>query len=187
MTELTEGPYDWDDLAADERPEGYIDLGSLLMPNFEGWELRLQVDESSGTVLSAMLVDEEGMVEVRPFAAPRNGDLWGEVRPQLVAAATEQGGQTGEHEGPFGTELVCAVPVQMPDGNTGTQQSRIVGVNGPRWFLRATFLGRPAHDVEAGQTWNQLIAHMVVRRGSDPVPPGEALVLTMPPGARPQV
>ncbi len=37
----------------------------------------------------------------------------------------------------------CARCRSMPDGSPAMQPSRIVGVNGPRWLLRATFLGGP--------------------------------------------
>ncbi|MGA8845136.1 MAG: DUF3710 domain-containing protein, partial [Nocardioides sp.] len=75
-----QGPFDAEDL-----PEGgveRVDLGSLLIGPEEGRELRLQVDEASGTVQSVMLAGAEGALELRAFAAPRNGDLWSEVRPQ---------------------------------------------------------------------------------------------------------
>src|SRR5690349_3709121 len=70
----TDGPWDSDSLAEDgvER----VDLGSLLVPPREGAELRLQVDENSGVVQSVMLAADEGALELRAFAAPRNGDPW---------------------------------------------------------------------------------------------------------------
>ena len=75
------GPFDVDDVPDDgvER----VDLGSLLIAP-EGRELRLQVDEATGEVQSVMLAGEDGAVELRAFAAPRDGDLWSEVRPQIA-------------------------------------------------------------------------------------------------------
>ena len=81
-------------------------------------------------------------MELRAFSAPRNGDLWTDVRPQLAADMARRGGTATEREGRFGTELVCQLSVQTNDGKTAQQPSRIVGINGPRWMLRATFLGR---------------------------------------------
>ena len=43
------------------------------------------------------------------FAAPRHGDLWSEVRPQIAAEVASRGGTATEREGRFGTELVCQV------------------------------------------------------------------------------
>ena len=91
-----------------------------------------------------MLAAEEGAIELRAFAAPRNGDLWSEVRPQIAADVSQHGGTATEREGRWGTELVCQMQVVLPDGNQAMQPSRIIGVNGPRWLLRATFLGQPA-------------------------------------------
>ena len=95
-----------------------------------------------------MLAGPDGALEMQAFAAPRNGDLWSTVRPQIQADITGRGGQAEEREGRFGTELVCQVPVKKPDGTVGLQPSRIVGINGERWMLRASFLGRPAVQPE---------------------------------------
>ena len=78
-----DGPWD-SDRTPDDGLER-VDLGSLRVPPREGTELRLQVDENTGEVQSVMLAAEEGALELRAFAAPRNGDLWTEVRPQIAA------------------------------------------------------------------------------------------------------
>ena len=176
------GPYDADELPADD-PER-VDLGSLLIAPEPGRELRLQVDEASGTVQSVVLAGADGALELRAFAAPRNGDLWGEARPQIAAEVSGHGGTATEREGRWGTELVCRVQVRTPDGQTGTQESRIIGVNGPRWMLRATLLGKPATDVDGSAEWEDLLSRVAVRRGAQAMPVGEALSLTMPPQAR---
>ena len=115
-----------------------------------GTELQLQVDEASGNVQSVMFAGPEGALELRVFAAPRHGDLWSEVRPQIAADLGRRGGTATEREGRFGTELVCQMPVTLPDGKAAMQPSRVIGINGTRWLLRATLLGRPAVEPEAG-------------------------------------
>jgi hypothetical protein len=180
----TTGPYD-----ADELPDGAlgvdrVDLGSLALAPFPGRELRLQVDESTGAVQAALLTAEDGALELRAFAAPRNGDLWDEVRPQLATDVERRGGSITEREGRWGTELVCQLGVQLPDGQAGTQVSRIIGINGPRWMLRATLLGRPAVDGDYAQSWEDGITEVVVRRGTGAMPVGQALPLTLPPQAQ---
>ena len=178
------GPYDVDDLPEDgiER----VDLGSLLIEPQPGRELRLQVDEASGQVQAVVLAGSDGAVELRAFAAPRNGDLWSEVRPQIAADMAQRGGVATEREGRFGTELTCQLTVQRADGGTGTQPSRIIGINGPRWMLRATLLGRPAMDFEGSQSWEDTIGKVAVRRGPGAMPVGEPLDVVLPPGARRQ-
>jgi len=176
------GPLDADDLPEDgvER----IDLGSLVLTPQQGRELRLQVDEASGNVQAVLLAGPDGAVELRAFAAPRGGDLWSEVRPQLAADMARRGGTATEREGEFGTELVCQLQVARPDGTTALQPSRIIGVNGSRWLLRATVMGRPAMDEQLPQAWLETVRSVAVRRGAGAMPVGEPLPLVLPPQAR---
>jgi hypothetical protein len=176
------GPYDVDEMPADG-PER-VDLGSLLIAPEPGRELRLQVDEASGVVQSVVLAGSDGALELRAFAAPRNGDLWSEARPQIASEVAGRGGTATEREGRWGPELVCRVQVRTPDGKTGTQESRIIGVNGPRWLLRGTLLGKPATDVDGSGDWEDLLSRVAVRRGDQAMPVGEPLAVTMPPQAR---
>lgn len=161
-----------------------VDLGSLLVPPMEGRELRLQVDEQSGTVRAVILAGSDGALEFQAFAAPRNGDLWEEVRPQIAQDLVNRGGTAEEREGRWGTELVCRMPVTRPDGSAATQPSRIIGVNGERWMLRASLLGRPALEPDDSAEWEDALAQIVVRRGTQAMPVGEALPVTLPDDAR---
>ncbi len=179
--EALEGPFDADDLPADGLER--VDLGSLLIAPPDDRELRMQVDEASGQVQSVMLAGPDGAVEIRAFAAPRNGDLWSEVRPKIAADMTQRGGKAVEREGRFGSELICEIAVKRPEGNA-VQNSRIIGINGPRWLLRATFLGRPAREVDASQDWEDLLTQVAVRRGGNPMMVGEPLPLVLPDSAR---
>jgi hypothetical protein len=165
------GPWDSDDLPDDGLDR--IDLGSLRVAPREGAELRLQVDEGSGEVQSVMLAADEGALELRAFAAPRNGDLWSEV-------ISRHGGTAGERQGRWGTELVCQMQVVLPDGTQAMQPSRIIGVNGARWLLRATFLGQPAVEPDGAQDWEDALSSVVVHRGSHAMPVGDALPLSLP-------
>lgn len=179
--EPRQGPFDADDLPEDGLER--VDLGSLLIAPAPGRQLRLQVDEKTGAVQAVLLVGSDGALELRAFAAPRGGDLWSEVRPQLAAETAQRGGTATEREGRFGTELVCANPVRQDDGSVRVQPTRIIGVNGPRWLLRATLLGRPAMEPAGAESWEDAIAQMAVRRGREPMPVGEALPVVMPPQA----
>ncbi len=180
--EGTEGPYDADTLPSDDKPR--VDLGALLVPPSEGRELRMQVDQKSGEVRSVLLAGKTGALELRAYAAPRHGDLWSEIRPQIAADAGRRGGTATEREGRFGTEVVCEVQVTGKDGAPGRQTSRVIGVNGSRWLLRATLIGEPARDPESAAEWEDLIAQVAVRRGDHAMPVGEQLPLSLPEGAR---
>jgi hypothetical protein len=176
------GPFDVDDLPAGG-PER-VDLGALLILPEPGRELRLQVDETTGDVQAVVLAGADGALELRAFAAPRHGDLWSTVRPQLAADVAQHGGTATEREGRFGTELLCQMSVQRDDGKAGTQPSRIIGINGPRWMLRATLLGRPAMEPDGAGEWEDTIATIAVRRGTGAMPVGDALPVALPENAR---
>lgn len=174
------------DVTALDPETTYVDLGSLLIPPAEGLDLRLQVDEDSGTVMTVLMVAEDGVLETRAFASSRGGDLWTDARREIAADTARRGGTATERQGPFGPELYCEVPVAGPKGETMVQPSRVIGCTGPRWFLRATIAGRPAQDPEYAARFEDALRGIGVRRGTDAMPPGEALPLRLPPEATPQ-
>lgn len=176
------GPFDADDIGDDGVQR--VDLGSMLIAPVPGSELRIQVDERTKRVQAVIMAGAEGALELRAFSAPRNGDLWGDIRPQLAADMARRGGTATEREGRFGPELACQLSVKSPDGRTGQQASRIVGINGSRWMVRATFLGKPAVDPEEAQVWEDALTQVVVRRGEQAMPVGDPLPITLPEEAR---
>lgn len=180
---LATGPLDIGDIDPDAV---YIDLGSLLVPPSADLELRLQVEEDTGEVLAVLLVADEGVLETRAFASSRGVDLWAEARTEIAADTTSRGGTATEQEGPFGTELYCEIPVVGENGEQLIQPSRVIGSNGPRWFVRATIAGRPAKDPEYALPFEAAIRSIAVRRGNDAMAPGAVLPLRLPPEARPQ-
>ena len=105
-----------------------------------GVEVRVDVDPE-GQVIAATLSYGGSEAQVGAFAAPRTAGIWDEIRAEIRGSITGQGGTAQEGKGRFGTELVGRVPVQG-----GYQSVRFVGVDGPRWFLRALFTGPAATD-----------------------------------------
>ena len=176
------GPFDAEDVEGDGVSR--VDLGSLLVPPVPGSELRIQVDERTQQVQSVLLAGADGGLELRAFSAPRNGDLWSEVRPRIAADMARRGGTATEREGRFGTELHCQLSVKLPDGRSGQQASRIVGINGSRWMVRATFIGKPAVDPESAESWEDALAQVAVRRGDHAMPAGDPLPVVLPQEAR---
>jgi hypothetical protein len=185
----TAGPIDIEDL---DPEQVYIDLGSMLIPADSGLELRLQVEEQSGNVIAVLLVGEEGILEARAFASSRGGDLWADARREIAADAVTRGGTATEQDGPFGPELYCELPMideegtpfAGPDGEPMIQPSRVVGHNGPRWFMRASIVGVPAQDAESAAVFEETFRSIAVRRGAEAMAPGEPLPLRLPPEAR---
>ncbi|HZA31962.1 MAG TPA: DUF3710 domain-containing protein [Propionibacteriaceae bacterium] len=184
----TEGPFDIDevDLEADtEDDPPRIDLGSMVLTGFPGAELRLQVAEETQQIVSAMLVTGDSALELGTYAAPRSGGLWAELRDEMIESATEAGGSAALVEGPFGVELRRLLPVSTPDGEQGYQPSRMWVVEGPRWLLRGIVYGQAALEDGIDSPVAELLTafrHVVVRRGDEPMAPGELLPLHLPTG-----
>jgi hypothetical protein len=180
------GPFDSTEVDPEVlEAEDRIDLGALVVTGMPGMELRLQVDEQSGQVQAVLLVLEDSALELRAFAAPKTSGIWSEVRREIAAEASRMGGTATESEGSFGTELVLVVPVEDPEGQIFSQTSRVLGVDGPRWLLRATVLGRAAVEPDAAQSMEQALRNVIVVRGSEPMAVRESLPLRLPPGAQP--
>jgi hypothetical protein len=175
---LADGPFDSEELPPEEVER--LDLGSLLIIAEPNRELRLQVDEASGVVQSVVIAGPDGALELRAFAAPRNGDLWSEARPKIAAEVAQAGGTATEREGPWGTELICEVGQR----SGGTQVSRVIGINGPRWMLRCSLLGAAASRPDDAKDWEESIRKVAVHRGAHAMPVGEGLSVVMPPQAR---
>lgn len=93
------GPYDVSEVDLEGDGVERVDLGGMLIAPAEGLELRLQVEESTGEVQSVVLAGPTGAVEVRAFAAKRNGDLWSDVRRQIAADTARRGGTATEQVG----------------------------------------------------------------------------------------
>jgi Protein of unknown function (DUF3710) len=196
------GPYDVTEVDSIESTEesSKVDLGSLILTAVPGSELRLQVAEETGEIVSAMLVIEtiveppasanqktqaySSALELGAYAAPRSGGLWAELRDEISRSATEAGGTASLGEGPFGVELRRLIPVTTPDGEEGYQPSRMWVAEGPRWLLRGIVYGQAAieDDADSPVVADVLAAfrQVIVRRGDEAMAPGDLLPLTMP-------
>jgi hypothetical protein len=176
----TDGPFD-----VTERPdlEGYVDLGGLRVRGRDGMELRLELDEATGAVSSATVQLGMSAVQLQAFAAPRSEGIWKEIRAEIVSGIQRQGGHADEVPGPFGRELIARIPARSPDGRTGHTPARFVGVDGPRWFLRAVFHGEAVHKPDAAQELESVVRDVVVVRGPEAMAPRELLPLRLPEAA----
>jgi hypothetical protein len=178
------GPWDASELTLDDEDETRVHLGALNVKGRDGLEVRLQVDEAGQQVAGVMLVAADGAMELRPFAAARHEDLWPSVRQAIAAEAARHGGTASEVDAAYGRGLELRVPGTDPDGRTVTQVSTVMGIAGPRWMLRVTMFGRPATDYREDGLLEQALRDVVVDRGTEAMPPGEALPLSLPAGAR---
>jgi hypothetical protein len=172
------GPWDSTEKDLGDDP-AYLDFGSLIIRGRPGFNLQMPADDDEGSIGSVVLVTEESGLELRAFADARSGGLWDDVRADLVTEAERLEGTAESVDGPFGTELRIEVPVTLPDGEAGFQPTRIVGIEGPRWMLRATFLGKEALEPTDDSLLMQALRDVIVVRGDDPRAPRDALLLTI--------
>ena len=172
-----QGPWDLADAPDDEVQR--IDLGGLRVPVPPETEVRVDVDPQ-GAVVAATLVRGDASVQVNAFAAPRTEGIWGEVLDEIAGALEGGGGRAERLDGPYGPELRADVPTQVPGQGVVLSPARFVGVDGPRWFLRALYTGTAATDPEAAAPLEAAVRDIVVVRGSDPMAVRDALPLRLP-------
>ena len=166
---LDEADVDWAD--GIER----VDLGGLLIPAKAGVDVQVQVDEHSGAIALVSMVVQGAAVQVQPYAAPKSGGMWDDVRPQIATSISSAGGLVEEATGPFGIELRAQV-----HGEGGLQPARFVGVEGPRWFLRLVFVGLAARPGEQASELEAAVRKVVVVRGNEAMPVGSPIPLRLP-------
>jgi hypothetical protein len=172
------GPWDLGDIEDGQLER--VDLGGIRVPIVEGMELRAEIADDR--VVAATLVIGRSAIQVQPFAAPRSMGIWDEVRAEIAEGIGQSGGGVRQGEGRFGTELLAEVPVGLPDGSVGIQAARFLGVDGPRWFLRAVITGEAAIEESrmARALLEDLFAEIVVVRGAEPMAPRQPIELRLP-------
>jgi hypothetical protein len=72
------------------------------------------------------------------------------------------------------------MPQADQNGRTVFMPARFVGVDGPRWFLRAVVSGRAAIEPAAADAVHEVIRTAVIDRGDEAMPPRELLPLRLP-------
>jgi hypothetical protein len=129
-------------------------------------------------VISATLATPDGTMQIGVFAAPRNEGIWDDVRAEIAESLVAERKQTlTEPEGPFGVELHGSLP---GEGGRGSVPVRFIGVDGPRWFLRALLAGPVAADNEKAAVLEDALRQCVVVRGTEPLPVRDPVPLQLP-------
>jgi hypothetical protein len=159
---------------------GRLDLGALWLTGTPGMELRLEVEQESQSLVGVTAVLGDSAVQLQAFAAPRSQGIWDDIRTEIAASITSQGGTADKTSGPLGAELQARMPGQDPDGRTVFSPARFIGVDGPRWFLRAVLSGQAAIDEDAASALLDVVRATVVVRGDAAMAPRELLELKLP-------
>ncbi|MDX6285303.1 MAG: hypothetical protein QOG53_788 [Frankiales bacterium] len=174
----TAGPYDEADAPDDALPR--IDLGGIQVPVPDGVELRLEVDEESGSVVAAVAVIGPNALQIGAFAAPKTTGIWEEVAQEISDGLRSAGGGGDLVDGTFGRELHGRIPMEGPNGQRVVQPARFIGVDGPRWFLRGLLQGPASTDPVQAAQLEDIFRGVVVCRGNEAMAPRDAIPLRMP-------
>ncbi|KSU66939.1 DUF3710 domain-containing protein [Arthrobacter sp. NIO-1057] len=180
-TESKGGPYDIKDV---EDTNEYLDFGSILIKPVSGLKVRMDVEESNKRVIAVSLEIAESRVQLMAFSSSKSESLWPGIRDKIKSDITAQNGEIFKRDGEHGEELLAKVPQQLPDGRAGHVALRFVGIDGPRWFLRAVIGGNAISNEEAAATVDGILREVVVNRGDKPLPPAELLPLSVPSNAQ---
>jgi len=168
-----DGPLDVSE--ADPAAAARLDLGCLLVAGLPEVEIRLEVEPQRQSVVAVTFIRGQAAAQVQLFAAPRTRSTWPEVADALRAQITGSGGKVHAQQGPYGEEIQTVVRA----GETGTQPARLVGIAGPRWLLRVTYLGAAATPGGSPEL-EQMVRSLIVVRGSQPLAPGEQVPFRAP-------
>ncbi|MGB9378437.1 MAG: DUF3710 domain-containing protein [Mycobacteriales bacterium] len=166
------GPWDVDEVPDPEATR--LDLGGLQIPALPDIEIRLDTDDA-GSIVGVTLVAGASELRLGAFAAPRRDGIWDEVRAEILDSLRAEGNPGDERGGPFGQEIVASIAADK-----GKQKARFVGIDGPRWLLRAVFVGPAATNPAQAETLENALRGVVVSRGGDALPVRDPLPLALP-------
>jgi hypothetical protein len=166
------GPYD---VADAPRGVARLDLGSLQIPAVGGVEVRVQASPE-GQIQQVVLVHGESALQLGVLAAPRTEGIWDEVRAEIRQSLAADGFKAQETEGEYGIELRARV--RTPEGRF--DDLRVIGVDGPRWMVRAVYQGPAATDPDRAGPLAEALAGLVVARGGEAMPVKDPLPLQLP-------
>lgn len=180
-----DGPFDVDEVELEGDTVTRFDLGSVILTPWEGMGLQLQVNEATQQVTNALAVWDESGLQLTLFAAPTSGGLAAELREDLIEEAQQAGGSAAVESGPFGPEVRRILPVRGPGDEQLFQESRNWFVDGPRWMLYGSLIGRAARPGEeaAAEPFVEFFRNVIVRRGEGAMVPGEIIGMQLPQGA----
>lgn len=161
-------------------------LGSIWVPMKSGLDVRAEIDQTNGQLVSISLVYENSIATVEVFAAAKDHDSWSETRYEIAARLEETKVQPKMVNGNFGAEIHAVMPTYDQQGNATIQAVRFLGINGDRWFMRIVVSGQAATDEFATKKLDELIADLVIDRGEAPMAPGTKLPITYPDQVKPE-
>ena len=162
------GPYDEEEAPEDDRVR--LDLGSVLVPLPANAQIQVEMDQT-GPLRAVHIVSANARYTLSAYASPRSALLWPEISKELADQLGADGARVRKENGEWGTELVAFVNDVL---------LRFVGVDGPRWMLRAVAAGPKEQSAQAAEELRDMVRETVVVRGIQPMPVRTPLPLTLP-------
>jgi Protein of unknown function (DUF3710) len=150
-----EGPFDIDEVDLEADDIARLDLGALIVTPEEGMQIQIIADAETGNGLALVLSLDGAAMQVEVKAAPQSGGFAAEVRDDII------------------------------EGEDSFAPLRDWLVEGPRWLLVARMMGEAAIDVAgdgASQPFDEAFRNLIVRRGDEPMAPGQTVPLKVPEG-----
>jgi hypothetical protein len=162
------GPFD--EAEAPEDGLGRLDLGSVRLPLPDQSQVQVEMDPE-GPLRAVHVMTPNGRLTIGAYAAPKSGELWPEISRELAEQLHGDGARVRRENGEWGTELVAFVNDVL---------LRFVGVDGPRWMLRAVAAGPKESSAKAAEELRDIVRGTVVVRGDQPMPVRTPLPLQLP-------
>src|SRR5438270_252526 len=94
------------------------------------WSTSTPARPSCCVVAVTVLIGDSAL-QLQVFAAPRNEAIWADVRKELAAQITKDGGLADVDETEAGTTLRAQLPMPQPDGSVALGAVRFIGTDGP--------------------------------------------------------
>ncbi|MEY4409368.1 MAG: hypothetical protein RLZ65_705 [Actinomycetota bacterium] len=173
---LENGPFDIEEIGV---LTPYLDFGSLRISPMAGVTIKADVDDQSKRIVSLSLELDGHRLQVQAFAATKSDGLWEYTMNAIAKGIAEQNGLAEVIQGVLGPELRVQTSV-TENGNRFLRESRFIGVDGPRWFLRGVLTGPEIYQPDTYLKLIGLYRSVAVNRGDSALPPGELLPITLP-------
>lgn len=170
-----EGPFDESDgtitrlLDPDGEGLGILDFGAYAFVPPVNTQLQIESSEEQNLVVHVL--SGQSNITIDAYAAPKTGGQWRFVASELADGLRNQGAKVSIQDGPWGREVI---------GSAAESVIRFIGVNGPRWMLRAVIVSSPAEAEQSAEIARTMLSHTVVRRGTNPMPARTPIPLVLP-------
>ena len=170
-----EGPFDESDgtitglLDPDGEGLGILDFGAYAFVPPVNTQLQIESSEEQNLVVHVL--SAQSNITIDAYAAPKTGGQWRFVASELADGLRNQGAKVSIQDGPWGREVI---------GSAAESVIRFIGVDGPRWMLRAVIVSSPAEAEQSAEIARTMLSHTVVRRGTNPMPARTPIPLVLP-------